>query len=287
MTTGRVVGLHRTPVTKLPPERLDEAVVVADWGIEGDRHARAGSSRQVVLTQREVLDELKLAAGATREQLTVAGLGALQAGDVLTLGASVELELVRPRVPCRVMDKVRPGLRAELEGRGGWCARVLAGGTLRPGDEVTVGRAADPPWLGEYRAASAAWEAAAFTTGPASDDGWSTPEARLAHLIAWEERSAARIAERAGAAASSPTSTPIDIDAFNAAAVERLVGGGADLWDAHDASSTQVLDAARRWPEHAESWVRSLTAHYREHTSPRSDNAERGDGSAAGAAGEV
>jgi MOSC domain-containing protein YiiM len=152
---GRVVGLHRTPQTKLPPERIDEAVVVADFGIEGDRHARPGSSRQVVLTQREVLDELGLAAGATREQLTVSGLGAtLAAGDVLEIG-TVRLELVRPRVPCRVMDKVRPGLRAELEGRGGWCARVLAGGTLRCGDVVTVGSLADPPWLADYRLASA------------------------------------------------------------------------------------------------------------------------------------
>ena len=57
---------------------------------------------------------------------------------------------------------------------------------------------------------------------------------------------------------------PVDIDAFNAAAIDRFAG--ADLWALHDESSTAVLDAARRWPEHAEAWVRSLTAHYREHT---------------------
>ena len=265
MSTGRVVGLHRTPVAKLPVERIDEAVVITDFGIEGDRHARPGSSRQVVLTQREVLDALGLAPGATREQLTVAGVGALSAGDVLEIG-TVRLELVRPRVPCRVMDKVRAGLRAELEGRGGWCARVTAGGTLRGGDVVTVGTVSDPPWLAEYRLASAAWEASAFTTGPATPDGWSSAEARLAHLIAWEERAVARIAERAAGGAAAPMPTPVDIDAFNAAAVDRLVGGDTSLWDAQDASSTAVLEAARRWPEHAESWVRSLTAHYREHT---------------------
>ena len=262
MTVGRVVGLHRTPGRKLPPQRIDEAVVVADFGIEGDRHARPGSSRQIVLTQREVLDDLRLAAGATREQLTVAGLGELAAGDVLALGASVRLELVRPRVPCRVMDGVRPGLRAELEGRGGWCARVLDGGTLHLGDAVTVEALDDPPWLVEYLQASAAWEASAFTTGPAADDGWATPEARLAHLIAWEERAAAGIAELALGQARPPA--PVDIDAFNAAAVDRLAG--ANLWTAHDDASTAVLDAARRWPEHAESWVRSLTRHYLDHT---------------------
>jgi hypothetical protein len=268
MTDARVVGLHRTTVAKAPPERIDEAGVIADFGIEGDRHARAGSSRQVVLTQREVLDALGLAAGATREQLTVSGLGVLAAGDVLSLGSSVQLELVRPRVPCRVMDKVRPGLRAQLEGRGGWCARVLSGGTLRCGDVVSVGALADAPWLVDYRRASAEWEASAFTTGPSGDDGWSTPHARLAHLIAWEERAVARIAELAAGGASVPAPSPTDIDAFNATAVDRLLGAhpNGDLWDLHDDSSTAVLDAARRWPEHAEAWVRSLAGHYREHT---------------------
>lgn len=267
MSAGRVVGLHRTPAAKLPVERLDEAVVITDFGIEGDRHARPGSSRQVVLTQREVLDALGLAPGATREQLTVSGFDALRGGDVLEIG-DVRLELVRPRVPCRVMDKVRPGLRAELEGRGGWCARVLAGGRVRPGDVVTLGAVSDPPWLGDYRTASARWEASAFTTGPATDDGWPSPEARLAHLVAWEERAVARIAELAagGDVTALPPPPHTDIDAFNAAAVDRLLGGGVNLWDAHDASSTAVLIAARRWPEHAEAWVRSLTGHYREHT---------------------
>lgn len=263
MSTGRVVGLHRTPATKLPPERLDEAVVIADFGVQGDRHARPGSSRQVVLTQREVLDGLGLAAGVTREQLTVSGLGELAAGDVLSIGASVQLELVRPRVPCRVMDRVRPGLRAELEGRGGWCARVLAGGTLRCGDVVVVGSVHDPAWLVDYRRASSEWEASAFTTGPGHDDGWASPDARLAHVIAWEERAAGRIASLAAGTGPSPE-PPTDIDAFNAAAVARLAG--ADLWTLHDDASTAVLDAARRWPEHAEPWVRSLTNHYREHT---------------------
>ena len=263
VSTGRVVGLHRTPMTKVPPERIDEAVVVADFGIEGDRHARPGSSRQVVLTQREVLDELRLAAGATREQLTIAGLGELRAGDVLDLGSSVRLELVRPRVPCRVMDGVRPGLRAELEGRGGWCARVLTGGTLRCGDVVTVGSVTDPPWLAEYRSALADWEATAMTRPP-TDDGWTAFETRFAHLVAWDERGATRIAELAAGGGSPQQWGPTDIDAFNAAAVARLAGG--QLWDLHDVWSTAVLDAARRWPEHAEAWVRSLAAHYREHT---------------------
>ena len=94
--------------------------------------------------------------------------------------------------------------------------------------------------------ASAAWEASAFTTVTSVDDGWTTPEARLAHLVAWEERAAACIAERA-AEGSDAAAPPVDIDAFNAAAVDRFAG--TNLWTAHDDASTAVLDAARRWPD--------------------------------------
>jgi hypothetical protein len=259
MAAGRIVGVQRVPARRLPVERLDEAQLREDWGVDGDRHARPASSRQVVLVQSEVLDELGLAAGATREQLTVSGLGDLTAGSVLEVGATARLELVRPRVPCRVMDDVRPGLMDALRGRGGWCARVLAGGTVRPGDVVVDGGAvADPPWLRAYLRALAEWEAAPVR---GEDDGWSFPD-RLAHLIAWDERGARRIeAVASGAPAAGP---PTDIDAFNAAAVARL--RGADLWVLHDDWSTAVITAARRWPEHAEAWVRSLTTHYRDHT---------------------
>lgn len=268
MTDGRVVGLHRITSKGAVPERLDEAVVRADWGVDGDRHARPGSSRQVVLTQSEVLDALGLAPGATREQLTVSGLGPLAAGDVLIAGGAgaVRLELVRPRIPCKVMDTVRPGLLDELRvetGRAGWCARVVAGGTLRPGDVVTVERSAteDPPWLADYLAALAAWEAG--SPWPPAGDGWATFAERLAHLVAWDQRGAERIEALAGGASQQQWG-PTDIDAFNAAAVDRL--RGADLWILHDDWSTAVVAAARRWPAVAEPWVRSLTKHYREHT---------------------
>jgi MOSC domain-containing protein YiiM len=258
VTTGRVVGLQRTPARRFPPERLDEATVRADWGIEGDRHARPASSRQVVVTQAEVLEALRLPPGATREQLTVSGLGELGPGDVLEIGTT-RLEVVRPRVPCRVMDEIRPGLLDELRGRGGWCTRVLAGGTLRPGDVVTVGHVDDAAWLTAYRRALGDWEA----SPPRADDGWASFADRLAHLVAWDQRGAERIAALAAGAQPEP-GPATDIDAFNAAAVDRL--RGRDLWLLHDDWSTAVIDAARRWPEHGESWVRSLTAHYREHT---------------------
>jgi hypothetical protein len=262
VSEGRVVGVQRTPGRRLPPERLTEASVRANWGIEGDRHARPGSSRQVVFTQSEVLDDLRLGPGATREQLTISGLGDVAIGDIVAIG-TVRLEVAGPRVPCRVMDGIRPGLMEELRGRGGWCTRVLTGGTVRPGDVAVLGRAGvdDPPWLVAYLEVLGAWEAA---SAQPPDDGWSTFAERFAHLIAWDQRGAERI-EALATGAPSQTWGPTDIDAFNAAAIERWAGRD-DLWVLHDDWSTAVVDAARRWPDQAEAWVRSLTAHYREHT---------------------
>ena len=258
--------MHRTPRSKVPPERIDVAVLREDWGIEGDHHARKGSSRQVVLTQREVLDDLRLKAGTIREQLTISGVDPLSAGDVLRVGRSVRLQLTKPRVPCRLMDRIRPGLRAELEGRGGWCARVVAGGEVRCGDEVTVEGAGDdhdPRWLADYVAATAEWEASP-TLYSHDGDGWTTFEDRLAHLVAWDRRAAERIAAVAAGADPGSFGTT-DIDAFNADAIARW--RDADLWDLQDTWSTALVDAARRWPAVAEPWVRAQAAHYREHTS--------------------
>lgn len=262
MTGARVTGVHRTPARGFPLERLTEATVRADWGIEGDRHARPASSRQVVLVAAEVLDDLGLAAGATREQLTISGLGEVGIGDVIAAGG-VRLEVTGPRVPCRIMDGVRPGLMEQLRGRGGWCTRVLAGGTVRPGDVVTVdrGAVADPAWLRDYLQALGEWEAGS-PSPPA--DGWTGFGSRFAHLIAWDRQAAQRI-PALGAGASSQQWGPTDIDAFNAQAVDELADR-TDLWVLHDDWSTAVVEAARRWPAVAEAWVRSLTAHYREHT---------------------
>jgi len=263
VTVGRVTGVHRTPARGLPLVSLDGAVVREDWGVEGDRHARPSSRRQVVFVAAEVLDDLGLGPGATREQLTLAGLGEIGIGDVVIIG-TVRLEVTGPRVPCRIMDGVRPGLMDELRGRGGWCARVVAGGTVRPGDAATVEREAvdDPPWLRHYLEALACWEAGSAAP---PDDGWATFAERFAHLVAWDRRGAQRIEALAtGAAPEGPAFT--DVDAFNGAVVAELRGSGADLWVLHDDWSTAVVEAARRWPEHAEPWVRSLTAHYREHT---------------------
>lgn len=116
--------------------------VVAETGVglEGDNHARKGSSRQVLLMDMETLNQLHLSPGAVRENISLEGVPiySLAPGQRLRLGESVVLGITEPCEPCSLMDKIRPGLRQELIGRRGVLSRVLTGGSVSVGDTAMV-----------------------------------------------------------------------------------------------------------------------------------------------------
>jgi MOSC domain-containing protein YiiM len=124
---------------------VEEAVVLAGIGLEGDRHARADSLRQVLLVSKEVLDALDVRPGDVKENVTVAGLDVMRLaeGDRVRIGDQVVLEVTNVCDPCERMDEIRPGLRNELEGRRGMNTVAVAGGTIRRGDPVRVEGGAD------------------------------------------------------------------------------------------------------------------------------------------------
>jgi MOSC domain-containing protein YiiM len=132
-----VQNLFRAPKKHVPMEELREARILADFGIEGCAHAKAGSGRQVLLVDRETLDAMELASGILRENLTTAGLNvnSLPIGQRLRVG-EVILEVTMVCTPCNQMERIRPGLRKELWGRRGMLCRVLEGGNVRPGDAI-------------------------------------------------------------------------------------------------------------------------------------------------------
>lgn len=115
----------------------EEVRAVANSGLEGCVHARPGGKRQVLLVDRETLDELGLAAGILRENITTKGLpvNELEPGEKLRIGEAL-LEVTMACTPCAQMEGIRGGLRQELRGRRGALCRVLRGGTLRQGDGI-------------------------------------------------------------------------------------------------------------------------------------------------------
>ena len=101
-----------------------------------------------------------LADGAFGENLTTAGLDvdASRVGDRWAVGDEVVLEVTGPRIPC-VTFAARMGVAGWLKsftevGRTGAYLSIVTGGTVRPGDAVTVvARAAHDVLLPETFAA--------------------------------------------------------------------------------------------------------------------------------------
>lgn len=140
--TPTVVALHLGIASRAPLRGVEEANALLEKGLDGDRHARANSRRQVLFIEQETLDEFGLRPGDVREQVTVRGidLNALPFGTRVTIGTA-RFEMAGPCAPCARMDELRSGLRAALRDRRGRFARVVAAGTFAVGDPLVV----EPP----------------------------------------------------------------------------------------------------------------------------------------------
>ena len=151
--TGRVeqVSVSNGGVPKRPvAEARVEALGLTTDAVRYTK-VHGGPERAVCLFSAETIAALQaeghpVAAGTTGENLTLSGLewARLDAGDVLAVGAAVRLQLTTRVEPCKTIAasflngdfrRIAPGLHpAETR----WYARVLAGGTVRPGDAVRV-----------------------------------------------------------------------------------------------------------------------------------------------------
>ncbi len=139
---GAVKCLFVALVHRHPMREVDEIRVVANKGFEGCIHGRAGSQRQVLLMESEVLETLGLRPGEVRENITTIGMNLrdLAIGERLRVGGA-ELEVTGPCEPCSRMDEIRDGLQETLRGHRGVLCRVVRQGMLRRGDAIEVVKA--------------------------------------------------------------------------------------------------------------------------------------------------
>jgi len=131
----------RKEFKKLPKR---EARLVADFGIEGDRHA-GRPERQVSILNAETVEELAergmpVSPGVLGENITVEGIAVmdLHQGARLKIGRDAELEITGDRPACREMLDVHVDCLKAMVGRSGKMARVVRGGTIRPGDNIEL-----------------------------------------------------------------------------------------------------------------------------------------------------
>lgn len=127
----------RTPV--------EQANLIANWGIEGDRKARKNTYRQLNIMSYETIEELrtegfKTAPGELGEQIVIRGLDmvTLEKGTRLQIGESAVVEIGKPRTPCSWFERVQEKPYKSATNRVGIMAKVIHGGEIRVGDTVTV-----------------------------------------------------------------------------------------------------------------------------------------------------
>lgn len=121
---------------------VDEVVAVAGRGLEGDRHFHAGGApagQALTLVSAENVEDVGLAPGETRRQVTVRGVELnelvgrrFRVGEVECFG----VELCEPCTHLEAMT--RPGIIKELVHRAGINADIVTGGVIRVGDSVTA-----------------------------------------------------------------------------------------------------------------------------------------------------
>lgn len=134
---AEIVGIWRSPARRGPMEALETAEVLED-GLEGCAHRRAGK-RSVLFVAAEDLEALGVEHGAVKENFTVRGADVMKwpLGQRVTAG-DAEFEISMVCDPCHLMEEIRPGLQAELEGRRGMLASVVRTGTVAVGDELRL-----------------------------------------------------------------------------------------------------------------------------------------------------
>jgi MOSC domain-containing protein YiiM len=167
-SSGTVTAVSRSPTHTLSKPSEDSIRLVAGLGVDGDAHqgvtvkhrSRVAKDptvpnlRQVHLIHAELHDELReggfiLAPGQMGENVTTRGIDllGLPAGARLRLGVEAVVEVTGLRNPCAQLNKLQPGLMAatlardaagNLIRKAGIMGVVVAGGEVRPGDEIAI-----------------------------------------------------------------------------------------------------------------------------------------------------
>lgn len=163
---GTVVAVCCNPQPGLPKPVVDGVHLIEDWGIEGDYHAgrhvrhrylakkdpTQPNLRQVLLVDTTIFADLAkkdihIGPGMLGDNITVDQFSvmALAVGARLLVGDTL-LEITEVRHPCFQLNGIHPHLlkavvRKEQEQttfQAGIMARILRGGWVHPGDQVTI-----------------------------------------------------------------------------------------------------------------------------------------------------
>ena len=133
---------ERVDYIRLP---LDQAKLIAGYGLQGDQKAGHNPERQLNLLSRERMETLsrqgyRTEPGQFGEQITITGLAVdeLPPGTQLQLGAEAVIEVTRQRTGCERFEAAQLGKSRAGLGPLGVLAKVIQGGTIKVGDPVST-----------------------------------------------------------------------------------------------------------------------------------------------------
>ena len=136
--SATIIHLQLKPAEGVPMKAVSSVEAIANHGLRDDANA-GRSKRQVLIIERELLDEFQLPVGDVRENITVQGiqLAGMAAGTRVRVGRAL-LEVTLDCAPCEFIEGKRPGLRAAMEGKRGMLFKVIEGGEIKVGDEIQI-----------------------------------------------------------------------------------------------------------------------------------------------------
>jgi MOSC domain-containing protein YiiM len=130
-------GERKTPVARV--------TIREEYGVVGDAHADSATHRQVSLLAIESIDKmrgkgLELQPGDFAENITTEGidLSRLPIGTRLSIGDEVVLEMTQIGKECHAGCAIRQQIGDCIMPREGIFARVVRGGTVKPGDDIRI-----------------------------------------------------------------------------------------------------------------------------------------------------
>jgi MOSC domain-containing protein YiiM len=136
---ARIAGIWTSPGRKSGRSvGHEKRLAVAGQGLEGCAHARP-PKREVLFASSAHLDSVAVEPGSIRENFTIVGADVQEwpIGQRVAVGQA-EFEITMVCEPCHRMDELRPGLRAELDGKRGMLGRVVTTGEVAVGDDVRL-----------------------------------------------------------------------------------------------------------------------------------------------------
>lgn len=151
MNSGHVTSIHIAAAAGAPMQRLESACAIAGQGLEGDRYFTKvgtysntpGAARDVTLIESEAVEQVnaklgtKFAPSDMRRNIVTRGVALNHlVGQDFSVG-EVQLRGERLCQPCSYLETLtQVGIKAAMQHRCGLRAEILAGGTIRSGDEI-------------------------------------------------------------------------------------------------------------------------------------------------------